>query len=601
MSRPQDRSLSDNRRAADSLFASLIVGLGLLALGVGALNGAATAVLVIGTPVALVAAAAARASTGASGTRRLLGALSMVQTGVLIHAAGGLIEAHFAVFVLLALHLAWSDWTTVAISAAVIAVHHAGGHLLHSAGMPIMVFPHQHPNPWTMLVVHALAVVVEAGVLIWMSVRAEADAKAAEDVRRLATRLANGELSADASETSRADLAGALARATAEIGSALQVSRVDWVQFGRDRQAKLEQDRILAEAAERERREHEENERRVRDLLAVVDAAVEGDLTHDVTVTGDDPIGRVATGVDRLLGDLRQSLAAVRDSSIRLTDSASVLRREAEQLRQSAVQGDARASEVAGSAEEVSAALATVSQSTNELAVAVREISRSAQQSGTVVQNAVEAARRADSVMGRLGTASTEIAQVVELINAVAEQTNLLALNASIEAARAGDAGRGFAVVANEVKGLAGQTAGSTRDISARIDSIRDQTQQAVATLHEVSEIIGSVSALQETIAGAVEEQTAMTAEIARSVHEAASGGQQIASAAAGVADGVAEMRRGADGVGEAASALDQVAAELQELVGRYRLDGAPAAGRATAAVPRSTRSRPQPRTSAGR
>src|SRR5207302_9996194 len=135
--------------------------------------------------------------------------------------------------------------------------------------------------------------------------------------------------------------------------------------------------------------------------------------------------------------------------------------------------------------------------------------------------NAVQTAHSADVNVGKLGVSSAEIGEVIKVITSIAQQTNLLALNATIEAARAGEAGKGFAVVANEVKELAKQTAKATDDISRKITAIQADTKGAVEAIGQIGQIIDQINDIQNTIATAVEEQTAVTGEISRNVAEA--------------------------------------------------------------------------------
>ncbi|MFB9879739.1 methyl-accepting chemotaxis protein, partial [Planobispora siamensis] len=200
------------------------------------------------------------------------------------------------------------------------------------------------------------------------------------------------------------------------------------------------------------------------------------------------------------------------------------------------------------------------------------EISAGASDAAGVAGQAVTSAQQTTAVVGKLGTSSAEIGNILKVITSIAEQTNLLALNATIEAARAGDAGKGFAVVASEVKELAQETAKATEDIAKRIETIQSDTAAAVSAIDDISTIIGTISDYQTTIAAAVEEQTATTGEISRSVSSAAQGVHDIADTMTAVAGAAQQTTEGVATSRQASEHLAAMAAELTQLVARFRL-----------------------------
>lgn len=109
-----------------------------------------------------------------------------------------------------------------------------------------------------------------------------------------------------------------------------------------------------------------------------------------------------------------------------------------------------------------------------------------------------EKARRSIDVISEqtntTNVSATKIREATTLITSIAEETNLLSLNASIEAARAGEQGRGFAVVASQIQKLAEQSNDSARQIESIIDELIADSEKAVATMAEVTEIMETQS-----------------------------------------------------------------------------------------------------------
>jgi methyl-accepting chemotaxis protein len=269
--------------------------------------------------------------------------------------------------------------------------------------------------------------------------------------------------------------------------------------------------------------------------------------------------------------NLEQLLGKIGHNSEGLTASSEELTGVSHQMAGAAEETATQANVVSAASEQVSKNVEVVATSAEELMASIREISKSSNEAARVAKNAVGVAGLTNQRIGKLGESSIEIGKVIKVITSIAEQTNLLALNATIEAARAGEAGKGFAVVANEVKELAKQTAQATEEISQKIGAIQIDTTDAVKAIGEITAIINQVNDISNTIASAVEEQTATTTEIGRNVQEAAKGSAEIASNIAGVATAAKATADGALKVQRSSQAVNGMAGELGLLVTQDR------------------------------
>jgi methyl-accepting chemotaxis protein len=334
---------------------------------------------------------------------------------------------------------------------------------------------------------------------------------------------------------------------------------------------KLANERKIQDANERERRQAEDLRVKVESILDVVNAASRGDLTREMQVQGQDSVGQMANGLSKFFTNLRGNVSKIAQTAQVLASSSQELTAVSQQMAANAEETATQANVASAAAEQVSKNVSTVATGTEEMGASIKEIAKSANEAARVATSAVKVAERTNATVAKLGESSAEIGNVIKVITSIAQQTNLLALNATIEAARAGEAGKGFAVVANEVKELAKQTAKATEDISRKIEAIQGDTKGAVDAIAQIGKIINQINDIQNTIASAVEEQTATTGEISRNVTEAAKGSNEIAQNISGVAQAARGTTEGASNTKSSADDLSRIALDLQKLVSQFQ------------------------------
>ncbi len=264
---------------------------------------------------------------------------------------------------------------------------------------------------------------------------------------------------------------------------------------------------------------------------------------------------------------LKLTLESVSQNAQSLASASEELSAVAQQMSSNSEETSAQSNVVAAASEQVSKNVATVATSAEEMSASVKEIAKNANDAARVATSAVKVAEDTNRTVAKLGESSVQIGKVIKVITSIAQQTNLLALNATIEAARAGEAGKGFAVVANEVKELAKQTAVATEDISGKIEAIQSDTKSAVSAIAEIAKVIGQINDISNTIASAVEEQSATTNEIARNATEAAKGSVDISKNITSVSTAAKSTTEGANNTLAAAQELARLSAALKAVV----------------------------------
>lgn len=267
-----------------------------------------------------------------------------------------------------------------------------------------------------------------------------------------------------------------------------------------------------------------------------------GNFQYTFSYDANDAIKDTVDSMNEMVKGLAQMIKDLNSGVSTLSLSSGELNQIADQMSLGSETTVSKVNTVASAAEEMSVNMDSVAAamkqaSTNVEVVAtgtqgmsssIEKVSQNSNHTKAVTNKAVEQAQQASERVSALGRAAEEINKVTDTINSISSQTNLLALNATIEAARAGKAGKGFAVVANEIKELAGQTAGATEDIAKNILEIQNQINGAVTEIQEISQIINQINDFVNEAASAIELQSTTTNEISENINQVSLGIREV-------------------------------------------------------------------------
>ena len=284
-----------------------------------------------------------------------------------------------------------------------------------------------------------------------------------------------------------------------------------------------------------------------------------GDLTVNVsTRSGDD--GSMLLAMKQMRDALATIVGEVRGGTEAIASAASQIASGNQDLSARTEQQASSLEETASSMEELTSAVRQNNDNARQANQLAQSASAVAQQGGAVVSQVVD-------TMGAINNSSRKIVDIIAVIDGIAFQTNILALNAAVEAARAGEQGRGFAVVASEVRNLAQRSASAAKEIKELIgDSVEKVeigsklVEQAGQTMEEVVASVQRVTDIMADISTAGDEQSAGIEQINQAVSEMDTVTQQNAALVEEAA--------------AAAEAMQQQAANLERVVGVFRLDG---------------------------
>ncbi len=319
---------------------------------------------------------------------------------------------------------------------------------------------------------------------------------------------------------------------------------------------------------------------------SVLEKMAKGDLT--VRMEGEyrgeyrtlkESLNKTASSLNNTLMNVTRTIEATASAAAQISSST-------EEIASGAQEQSSQTNEIASSVEQMTKTILETSRNANTASESAKNAGAVAKEGGAAVFNTIDGMNKIDDIVSnasatvlKLGESSSQIGEIIQVIDDIADQTNLLALNAAIEAARAGEQGRGFAVVADEVRKLAERTTKATKEIELMIKQIQKDTDTAVSSIGRGTEEVKKGKSLADKAGSSLEQIITGAGQVLDIINQVAAASEEQSTAAEQISKNIEMIStvtsQSASGVQEIAKAtedLNRLTLNLQELISKFEL-----------------------------
>jgi methyl-accepting chemotaxis protein len=308
-------------------------------------------------------------------------------------------------------------------------------------------------------------------------------------------------------------------------------------------------------------------------VVTLVGKVANGDLRETMDINTKDEIGQLAKSVNDMVLNLKTTVGGILTSAESVAAAAEQISASTEEIASGTTSQANDAQTMNELFKELSSAINSVAVSAEQAAEMSNDTLEIANEGGKVIRSSIEGMNLVNGQMTRLAEDSNKIGEIIEVIDEIAEQTNLLALNAAIEAARAGEQGRGFAVVADEVRKLAERSGEATKQITAIIKGMQENTEASVKAVGEGVVSSEKTGVAFEKIIAVVNDSAQKVTEIAAASEEQAAQSAEVTASINSISASTQEAAASSEETAATAQSLAQLAEDLNRSVSIFKVN----------------------------